>query len=77
MIKEGKELRVRVLGKDESYTCSTPWSSIPTLIQCTEKFYFIVFDTEKLRYVRSMMFGWVENSTDDMAIHYGECQSFD
>jgi hypothetical protein len=77
MIKEGDQLRLRVLGRDETYMCSTPWRSKTNLLQCTEKFFFIVFDTDTLRYVRSIMFGWIDKTFDDIGLHYGECQSFD
>ncbi|WP_262273426.1 hypothetical protein [Microvirga yunnanensis] len=50
-------LDVKIDTKEEQYSCSVPWRSQPHLIQCVEKFYFMVINLKTLAFTRSQMFG--------------------
>jgi hypothetical protein len=76
LVREGNEIRLRMFNNDEVYRCETPWKNRPHLVQCIERFFFVVFDSETQRYVRSIMYGYVDRSTDNIALHYGDCQRF-
>jgi hypothetical protein len=63
-------------GKEEVYRCEAPWSNFPHLLQCAEEFYFLVFDLKSMRFTRSLMYGYVNDSSDTLHIMYGDCQKF-
>jgi hypothetical protein len=75
-IHRGNQLTLRVDGKDEVYTCEAPWANSPHILQCAEAFYFVTFDMNTLRFVRSLMYGYINDSRDTLHIMYGDCQKF-
>lgn len=72
----GDVMTIKVEGKEEVYRCEAPWAHSPHLIQCAEEFYFITFDLQSLRFARSMMYGYINDSSDTLHIMYGDCQKF-
>jgi hypothetical protein len=80
MVLSGKQLTVKVNNVEEVYQCSQPWGHKPSLIQCVERFYFMVLDTNRLRFIRTEMLGDlgspIAGDGDSISVSYGECQKF-
>jgi hypothetical protein len=75
---DGRQAFLKREGKtrEETYSCTVPWQARPHLYQCVERFYFLVFDSESLRFSMAEIFGYVDRSDDSMTVTYGECQKF-
>jgi hypothetical protein len=75
MLFDGKVAAVKRRGVDEEfYQCRVPWPAQPTLFQCSEDFYVLIFDETRLRFTFAKLFGYVDGSEDTIAVSYGDCQ---
>jgi hypothetical protein len=71
---DGNRLSIRRNGNTVIYDCSNPWQFKPYLLQCTETFYFVPFDTQNLRFSHARIYGHVDKSEDSLVMTYGDCQ---
>jgi hypothetical protein len=59
-----------------AYSCTRPFNGSPMVYHCNSYFNALAFDEKLLRFTYSSLYGYVDDSSDSIAVSYGDCQKF-